>query len=151
MCEMDRYAHISSNIKRFNVENILHRTNPICGLYTISNVFEQEELCLTQAKAVQTQSEVMFNRFLALVYLVMSLGLAITAIVSSAVSSNEDFVRRIIFNPWLAFGLFMLQIVIVVALSGAVMRMSTGAAFLLFLFYSALTGLALSSIFIYYS
>lgn len=106
---------------------------------------------MTQAKAVQAQSEVRFNRFLALVYLVMSLGLAITALVSSAVSTNEELVRRIIFNPWLAFGLFMLQLVIVVALSGAVMRMSTGAAFLLFLFYSALTGLALSSIFIYYS
>ena len=106
---------------------------------------------MTQAKAVQAQSEVRFNRFLALVYLVMSLGLAITALVSSAVSTNEELVRRIIFNPWLAFGLFMLQLGVVVALSGAVMRMSTGAAFLLFLFYSALTGLALSSIFIYYS
>ncbi|MCK4724833.1 MAG: Bax inhibitor-1/YccA family protein [Anaerolineales bacterium] len=106
---------------------------------------------MTQAKAVQTQSDVKFNRFLALVYLVMSLGLAITALVFSAVSSNEDFVRRIIFNPWLAFGLFMLQIVIVFALSGAVMRMSTGAAFVLFILYSALTGVALSSIFLYYS
>jgi hypothetical protein len=100
---------------------------------------------------MQVTSEVRFNRFLALVYLVMSLGLAITALVSSAVSTNEELVRRIIFNPWLAFGLFMLQLVVVVALSGAVMRMSTGSAFLLFLFYSALTGLALSSIFIYYS
>jgi len=106
---------------------------------------------MTQAKAVQTQSDVKFNRFLALVYLVMSLGLAFTALVSSAVSSNEEFVRRIIFNPWLAFGLFMLQIVIVFALSGAVMRMSTGAAFVLFILYSALTGVALSSIFLYYS
>jgi FtsH-binding integral membrane protein len=106
---------------------------------------------MTQAKVIQAQSEVRFNRFLALVYLVMSLGLAITALVSSTVSSNEDFVRRIIFNPWLAFGLFLLQLVIVVALSGAVMRMSTGAAFLLFIFYAALTGVSLSSIFLYYS
>jgi len=106
---------------------------------------------MAQASTMQVTSEVRFNRFLALVYLVMSLGLAITALVSSAVSTNEELVRRIIFNPWLAFGLFMLQLVVVVALSGAVMRMSTGSAFLLFLFYSALTGLALSSIFIYYS
>jgi hypothetical protein len=45
----------------------------------------------------------------------------------------------------------MLQIIVVVWLSAAVMRMSAGMALLLFLVYSALTGLALSSIFIYYS
>ena len=106
---------------------------------------------MAQTDVLQTQSEVKFNRFLALVYLVMSLGLAITALVSSAVSSNEEFVSRIFFNPWLTFGLFILQIVIVVALSGAVMRMSSGAAFLLFILYSALTGVSLSSIFLYYS
>jgi hypothetical protein len=36
-------------------------------------------------------------------------------------------------------------------LSAAVMRLSPGVAFLLFLVYSALTGLTISSIFIYYS
>jgi FtsH-binding integral membrane protein len=45
----------------------------------------------------------------------------------------------------------MLQIIVVVWLSTAVMRMSPGMAFLLFLVYSALTGLSLSAIFIYYS
>jgi FtsH-binding integral membrane protein len=47
--------------------------------------------------------------------------------------------------------LFLIQIVVVVWLSAAVMRMSPAAAFLLFLLYSALTGLSLSAIFIYYS
>lgn len=106
---------------------------------------------MTQAIAGHATSEVRFNRSLALVYLVMSLGLAITALVSSTVSSNEDFVRRIIFNPWLAFGLFILQLVVVAALSGAVLRMSTGTAFLLFILYSGLVGVSLSSIFLYYS
>ena len=54
---------------------------------------------MAQANVMQAQSEVRFNRFLALVYLVMSLGLTITALVSSAVRSNEDFVRRIFFSP----------------------------------------------------
>lgn len=45
----------------------------------------------------------------------------------------------------------MLQIIVVVWLSAAVMRLSAGVAFLLFLFYSALTGISLSVIFIYYS
>jgi len=106
---------------------------------------------LTQAKTLQVTSEVRFNRFLALVDLVMAVGMAITALVATSVSTNEELMKRILFDPWFTFGLFMLQIIVVVWLSAAVMRMSAGLAFLLFLFYSALTGLALSSIFIYYS
>jgi uncharacterized protein len=106
---------------------------------------------MTQVRTLPATSEVRFNRFLALVYLVMAVGMAITAWVATSVSSNEELMKRILFDPWFTFGLFMLQIIVVVWLSAAVMRMSAGLAFLLFLFYSALTGLALSSIFIYYS
>jgi len=106
---------------------------------------------MTQARTLPAMSEVRFNRFLALVYLVMAVGMAITAWVATSVSSNEELMKRILFDPWFTFGLFMLQMIVVVWLSAAVMRMSAGLAFLLFLFYSALTGLALSSIFIYYS
>lgn len=106
---------------------------------------------MAQAKSIRATSEVRFNRFLALVYLVMAAGMAITALVATSVSSNEVLLKQILFNPWFTFGLFMLQIIIVVWLSAAVMRMSPGVAFVLFLLYSALTGLALSSIFIYYS
>ena len=106
---------------------------------------------MAQARVVPAASEVRFNRFLALVYLVMAVGMAITAWVSTSVSTNPDMMKRILFDPWFTFGLFMIQIIVVVWLSAAVMRMSPGVALLLFLFYSALTGLALSSIFIYYS
>jgi len=104
-----------------------------------------------QAKSLPAASAVRFNRFLALAYLVMALGMVITAVVSSAVSTNEELMKRILYYPWFTFGLFLLQIVVVVFLSAAVQRMSTGVALLMFLLYSALTGLALSSIFIYYS
>ena len=106
---------------------------------------------MAQARAVQAKTEVRFNRFLALVYLVMAIGMAVTALVATSVSNNEDLMKRILFDPWFTFGLFMIQIIVVVWLSAAVMRMSPAVAFLLFLFYSALTGLALSAIFIYYS
>ena len=106
---------------------------------------------MTRATTMQAASEVRFNRFLAGVYLVMALGLAITALVSTWVSTNEALVIRIVTSPWLAFGLFLFQIVIVVALSSAVMRLSPFAALLLFLGYAALTGITISSIFIYYS
>ncbi len=104
-----------------------------------------------QSRALPATSAVRFNRFLALVYLVMALGMAVTALVATSVSTNPALMKRILFYPWFTFGLFMLQIVVVVFLTAAVTRMSTGVAFLLFLLYSALTGLALSSIFIYYS
>jgi len=106
---------------------------------------------MASARALPAASEVRFNRFLALVYLVMAVGMAITAWVASSVSNNQELMMRILISPWFAFGLFLLQIIVVVWLSAAVMRMSPGLALLLFLFYSALTGLALSSIFIYYS
>jgi hypothetical protein len=106
---------------------------------------------MAQARTLQANSEVRFNRFLALVYLVMAVGLAITAVVASSVSQNQELMKRILLYPWFTFGLFMLQIIIVVWLSAAVMRMSAGVAFLLFLLYSALTGLSLSAIFMYYS
>jgi FtsH-binding integral membrane protein len=106
---------------------------------------------MAQTSAVQAASTVRFNRFLASVYLVMAIGMAVTAWVSSTVSTNEEFMKRILFSPWFAFGLFMLQIIVVVFLSAAVTRLSPFVAFLLFLLYSALTGLAISGIFIYYS
>jgi len=106
---------------------------------------------MAQARAIPVTSEVRFNRFLALVYLVMAAGMTITALVSTSVSNNPDLMKRILYYPWFTFGLFLLQIVVVVLLGAAVTRLSPGVAFLLFLLYSTLTGLAISSIFIYYS
>jgi len=106
---------------------------------------------MAQGQALPIAKPVAFNRYLALIYLVMALGLAVTALVSTSVSTNPEMVRRILYNPWFAFGLFLLQIFVVVGISASVMRLSPGVAFLLFLLYSALTGVAISSIFIYYS
>jgi uncharacterized protein len=104
-----------------------------------------------RARSVPATTGVNFNRFMALVYLAMFAGLVVTALVSSSVSTNANLMKTIMFNPWFTFGLFMIQMIVVVWLSAGVMRMSPPVAFLLFLFYSALTGLTISSIFIYYS
>jgi FtsH-binding integral membrane protein len=116
-----------------------------------ASFLKNERPDMVQAQAIPVAKPLAFNRYMAWIYLTMALGLAITAVVSQGVYANEDLMRRILFNPWFAFGLFMLQIFLVVAISAAVMRLSPGVAFLLFLLYSALTGVALSSIFIYYS
>jgi FtsH-binding integral membrane protein len=106
---------------------------------------------MTRATTVQAAGDVRFNRFLAGVYLVMAVGLAVTAVVSSWVSTNEALLKRIFYDPWFTFLLFLIQIFIVVTLSAAVMRLSPLVAFLLFLGYAAVTGVTISSIFIYYS
>jgi len=106
---------------------------------------------MQQTQTLQPAQQIRFNRFLASVYFIMTIGMVVTALVATLVSSNKEFMLRLVTSPWLAFGLFLVQIVLVTALSASVMRINPGIALLLFLLYSALTGLTLSSIFLYYS
>lgn len=106
---------------------------------------------MTQAGTISTLSETRINTFMAQVYLLMSAGMVITALVATWVSNNLALQFRLISSPMLSFGLFIIQVIIVVALSAAVMRLSPGVAALLFLLYAALTGLVLSSIFLVYT
>lgn len=101
--------------------------------------------------AVQPVSETRINTFLAQVYLLMFVGLAITGVTSLWVSQNLRFQFNLFTNPWLGWGLFIIQIIVVAVLAARVMSMSTGAAAILFLLYAALTGVVLSSIFLLYS
>ncbi|MGD8474793.1 MAG: Bax inhibitor-1 family protein, partial [Anaerolineae bacterium] len=101
---------------------------------------------MARAAATSPATEVRVNRFLAQVYLIMSLGLVVTALVAAWVSTNLRLQFRIAADPWFAWGLFIVQIMVVVALSAAAMRLKPAVAALLFFFYSALTGLTISSI-----
>ena len=85
------------------------------------------------------------------VYLWMTLGLAITAAVSFGVSQSVTLIRFVLLNPMITIAVFVAQIVLVIMLSGRVERLSKGAAIGIFLGYSALTGVTLSSIFIAYT
>jgi hypothetical protein len=85
------------------------------------------------------------------VYLLMALGLVITAVISAWVSTSVPLMRLIYSNWWVPLLLFIVQIVIVVALSAAVAKLSSGAAVGLFVAYSALTGVTLSAIFLVYT
>ncbi len=106
---------------------------------------------MAQAAAVKPVSEAKINTFLAQVYLLMFVGLAVTGVMALWVSENLRFQYRLFTSPWLGWGLFILQIIVVAVLAARVMSMSTGTATLLFLFYAALTGVTLSSIFLLYS
>jgi FtsH-binding integral membrane protein len=106
---------------------------------------------MTAQTATHSVSETRLNTFVAQVYLLMALGLAITGFVASWTSTNEPLMLKMAFRPGLAFGLFIVQIIIVVALSAAVYKMSPGIAFVLFLLYSALTGVTFASLFLIYA
>ncbi|MGB3716577.1 MAG: Bax inhibitor-1/YccA family protein [Candidatus Promineifilaceae bacterium] len=106
---------------------------------------------MAQTAAVTPATEVKVNTFLARVYLLMFVGLAVTGVVSLWVSENLQFQYRLFTEPWLGWGLLILQIIVVVFLSARIMTMSPGASALLFLLYAALIGLSISSIFLLYS
>jgi FtsH-binding integral membrane protein len=106
---------------------------------------------MAQTTAAIPASEVRINSFLARVYLLMSLGLAVTGVVAYLVSQNINLLIRLNTNPWLAWGLFIVQIVVVSVLVARVTSLSPGAAAIIFLGYAALTGLSIATIFLVYS
>ena len=85
------------------------------------------------------------------VYLLMTLGLAVTAIVAAWVSVTPSLLRLIYSNWWVSIGLMVAQIALVIVLSAAITRLSTGVSVALFLAYAALLGVSLSAILIYYT
>src|SRR5512138_1710776 len=85
------------------------------------------------------------------VYLLMTLGLVVTAIVAAWVSVTPSMLRLIFSSPWVWIGLMLVQIIVVIALSAAVTRLSTGVSVALFLVYAALLGVSLSAILLYYT
>lgn len=91
------------------------------------------------------------NALMKNVYLWMILGLAVTAGIAFFVSASEVALRFIFLNPIVTIGIFIAQLVLVMVLSGKVESLSTGAAIGIFLGYSALTGVTLSSIFLAYT
>lgn len=98
-----------------------------------------------------SERQALTNVFLRGVYLWMSVGLAVTAVVAWYVSQSPAILNAVFGNSMLLIGLVVAQLGLVIALSAAVHKMSAATATGLFLGYSALTGLTLSTIFIVYT
>ena len=91
------------------------------------------------------------RRFMAAVYRWMTLGLAVTALVAFSVATSEAALRLVIGNRIVFFGLIIIEFGLVIAISGAVNRLSAPAAGGLFLLYSALNGATLSVVLLAYT
>jgi len=84
------------------------------------------------------------NTFLTAVYGWMCLGLVVTAATAWFTASSPTLVRTILANGPLFWVLAFVQLVIVFVLSARVQQMTSTTAALLFIAYSALTGVTLS-------
>ncbi|KER03927.1 Bax inhibitor-1 family protein [Photorhabdus temperata] len=89
--------------------------------------------------------------YMAQVYGWMTCGLLLTAFVAWYASQSQVVVAFIFSNSIVFYGLIIAQLGLVFVLSGLINRMNGSLATGLFMLYSALTGLTLSSIFIAYT
>jgi len=93
----------------------------------------------------------MVNEFVRSVYNWMAVGLALTGVVAFYVSNSPSLLRLLFGNPILIFILIFGELGLVFAISGMVTRMSAGTATSLFVLYSGLNGVTISSIFLIYT
>jgi len=108
---------------------------------------------LQQSAPLPVSEEKLSNTFIAVmtrVYLWMTLGLALTTVVSLWVLDNPTLLNFFYTRPLVLMGLFIGQIALVIALVAAINRLSSGAALAIFMLYAGLMGITLSSIFIVY-
>ncbi|HDL8286452.1 TPA: Bax inhibitor-1/YccA family protein [Yersinia enterocolitica] len=89
--------------------------------------------------------------YMAQVYGWMTCGLLLTAVVAWYAANTPSITFALKSNQILFFGLIIAQLGLVFVISGMINRLSGAAATSLFMLYSALTGLTLSSILIMYT
>jgi hypothetical protein len=84
------------------------------------------------------------------VFLRMFVALLVTAAAALAVVSSEALMALIYGNPYAVFVLLIAQVVLVIAISAGINRLSPAVASVLFIVYAIMNGLTLSVIFLVY-
>lgn len=102
-------------------------------------------------RMVSGSSSLSESGFLSRVYLWMAGGLALSTGGAVWLLSQPDLLKMLYTNTALMFGLVIAEVVLVVALSAMIQRISAGTAALMFAGYSFLNGLTLASVFIVYT
>ncbi|MBW1731235.1 MAG: Bax inhibitor-1/YccA family protein [Deltaproteobacteria bacterium] len=106
---------------------------------------------MDQVSLARPRADIMVNEFVRSVYNWMAVGLALTGVVAFYVSNSPSLLRLLFGNPILIFILIFGELGLVFAISGMVTRMSAGTATSLFVLYSGLNGVTISSIFLIYT
>ena len=85
------------------------------------------------------------------VYLKMTLALLVTAFTALGCYNSPAFWSFMQANSWAIWGLFIVELILVFAISGATQKMSTATGTLLFYLFALVNGIALTPIFIVYT
>jgi len=105
----------------------------------------------TQSMGRPVARPVALNTFMRGVYQWMTMGLGLTALVAYAVQVSTGLQEFLLQNQMLFFGLIIAQLGLVVGISAGIRKLSAQAASGLFLLYSALNGLTIGAILLFYT
>lgn len=101
--------------------------------------------------SIVQQSRTGLQTYMAQVYGWMTCGLLLTAFVAWYAANSEAVLQMVFASRVTFFGLIIAQLAVVFVLSGLIHKLSAGVATTLFMLYSALTGLTISSILLLYT
>lgn len=97
------------------------------------------------------ESSVALSAFMSRVYLWMMVGITISGITAYVVASSSQIVLYLMQNQILFYGLIILQLVAVVAITGWVQKMSLAMASFVYASYATLVGFTFSTLFLVYT
>ena len=97
------------------------------------------------------QARTGLQTYMAQVYGWMTVGLLLTGFVAWYAANSAAVMELLFTNRIFLIGLVIAQLALVIVLSAMIQKLSAGVTTMLFMLYSALTGLTLSSIFIVYT
>ena len=106
---------------------------------------------MTNYASSTTATQSMVSALFKSLYMQMAAALTITGLTAYLLAGSASFWNMLATNPSMVWILFIAQIGLVIWLSARVMKMSMASATMLFIAYSVLTGVTLSSIFLVYS
>jgi FtsH-binding integral membrane protein len=110
-------------------------------------VNELEKMIAGKEASLSTAFPILMRK----VYVWMTLALVITGITAWGVASSPALLTSIYSSKWIIWALFIGELGLVFAISGAINRLSLTTATLLFIVYSVLNGVIFSSIFVIYT
>ncbi len=95
-------------------------------------------------------TETVTNKMIRNVYLWMCGALAITGLTAYYVATTPNVLSWVFGNSWVFIGLIIAELALVIGLSAAINKISSFTATLMFILYSVVNGMTLSSIFVVY-
>jgi hypothetical protein len=106
---------------------------------------------MNQNMVTGSESQVAESSFISRVFLWMSLGLGVSALASFGLMTQPELLKMVFTNSLVFIGLIIAEIGLVIWLSAAIGSMSISTASTVFLLYSFLNGVTLTSIFLVYT